>query len=95
MAARKTFRVMLLVMGMLLVFCPVPYASGEKWQGVDETVVEKVAKEHGREAKAPLISTDQGDLLLFVFLVAGAVGGFVGGYYWRTLMSEKRNKEGK
>lgn len=59
------------------------------WIGVDEAVVEKVAREHGREAKTPLINTDKGDLLLFVFLIAGAVGGFVGGYYWRMLISEK------
>lgn len=61
----------------------------EKWPGVDESVVEKYAKEHGREAHEPLINTDQGDLLLFVFLIAGAVGGFVAGYSWRMLMVEK------
>jgi len=60
------------------------------WSGVDEVVVEKIAGEHGREAKPPLINTDQGDLLLFVFLLAGVVGGFVAGYSWRRLVSEKR-----
>jgi hypothetical protein len=63
--------------------------SAEKWPGVDESVVEKYAKENGREAIKPLINTDQGDLLLFVFLVAGTVGGFAAGYYWRILMVEK------
>lgn len=58
----------------------------EKWQGIDESVVKKIAKEHGREAREPLINTDQGDLLLFVFLLAGAAGGGVAGYYWRKLM---------
>ena len=48
-------------------------------------MIERYAKEHGREAREPLINTDQGDLLLFVFLLAGAVGGFFAGYYWRTL----------
>jgi len=62
--------------------------SGAKWQGVDESVVEKVAHEHGREAHTPLINTDQGDLLLFVFLMAGVVGGFAAGYYWRNLMEQ-------
>ena len=61
----------------------------EKWPGIDESVVEKIAKEHGREARAPIINTDQGDLLLFVFLLAGAMGGFVAGYYWRRLIAEK------
>ena len=60
-----------------------------KWPGIDESVVEKIAKEQGREAREPIINTDQGDLLLFVFLLAGAVGGFVAGYYWRRLISEK------
>ena len=62
----------------------------KSWTGVDEAVVEKVAKEHGREAKPSLFNTDKGDQLLFVFLIAGAVGGFVGGYYWRMLTSEKK-----
>ncbi|MDP3947648.1 MAG: hypothetical protein Q8Q41_03090, partial [bacterium] len=68
--------------------------TAEKWPGVDESVVGKVAKEHGREARASLINTDQGDLLLFVFLVAGAVGGFIAGYYWRTLVGDRaKSKE--
>ncbi|MDI6744010.1 MAG: hypothetical protein QMD07_01390 [Thermodesulfovibrionales bacterium] len=66
--------------------------SAEKWQGVDELVVEKFAKEHGREAREPFINTDQGDLLLFVFLIAGAAGGFIAGYYWRILMVERAPK---
>lgn len=60
-----------------------------KWAGVDETVVEKFAKEAGRPPREPLINTDQGDLLLFVFLVAGTAGGFVGGYYFRELFPPK------
>ena len=63
-------------------------ASEEKWTGVDESVVQKIAKEHGREAHKPLINTDQGDMLLFVFLVAGSIGGFVAGYNWKILMGK-------
>jgi len=59
------------------------------WSGVDESVVEKYAKDHGREAKKPLINTDQGDLLLFMFLIGGVIGGFAAGYYWRTLMEDR------
>lgn len=65
------------------------------WTGVDEAVVEKIAREHGREARPSLINTDQGDLLLFVFLVAGVVAGFAGGYYWRMLVSEKKRDKGE
>ncbi len=60
-----------------------------KWQGVDETVVEKIARVHHREARPPLIDVGQGDLLLFLFLAAGAAGGFVAGYYWRKLMEQR------
>ncbi len=65
-------------------------SASEKWQGVDESVIERFAKEFGREPKEPFINTDQGDLLLFAFLIAGVSGGFVAGYYWRVL-TEKRH----
>jgi hypothetical protein len=86
------FRLFIVIFSLFTVHCSlftVALAS-EKWQGVDEAVVEKVAREHGREAMKPLINTDQGDLLLFVFLVAGAAGGFAAGYSWRMLMEKKR-----
>ena len=78
-----------LLIVLLLSLAPLACAEQEKWQGVDETVVGRVAKEHGREARTPLINTDQGDLLLFVFLIAGAVGGFAMGYCWRSLTERK------
>jgi ABC-type cobalt transport system substrate-binding protein len=59
------------------------------WAGVDKNVVEKFADQAGRPAKPPLINTDQGDLLLFVFLLAGAGGGFVMGYCFRGLLARK------
>jgi len=67
-------------------------AGAAKWTGVDEAVIEKVAKEHGREASEPLINMEQGDLPLFLFLIAGAIGGFAAGYYWRTLIVEKSQR---
>lgn len=80
-----------LLCGCLLLFaiCSSLVTASEKWPGVDESVIEKYAKEHGREASEPLINTDQGDLLLFVFLLAGTVGGFTAGYYWRVLLTTK------
>ncbi|MDP2279929.1 MAG: cobalt ABC transporter permease [Nitrospirota bacterium] len=75
---------------LLLFFSLQPSAfsaeKSDKWQGVDESVIEKVAKEHGREAREPFINTDQGDLLLFLFLLAGTIGGFAAGYYWKELV---------
>ncbi len=64
--------------------------AGDTWPGVDEAVVNKIAREHGREARKSLIDTGQGDLQLFVFLLAGAAGGFVAGYCWRVLLEGKQ-----
>ena len=68
--------------------------AGEKWPGVDEAVVNRIAREHGREARPPLIPAPEGDLQLFMFLMAGTAGGFVAGYYWRVLL-EGKNKSKK
>jgi cobalt/nickel transport protein len=84
-----------------IISCIVPCAlcrdafGAERWPGVDESVVEKFAREHGREARKPLINTDQGDLLLFAFLLAGTAGGFAAGYYWRMLLEGKAKGNGK
>lgn len=71
---------------LLLVASASVNGSEAAWPGVDESVVEKYAAQYGRTAKPPLVNTDQGDMLLFVFLLAGAAGGFVAGYAWRSLM---------
>jgi ABC-type cobalt transport system substrate-binding protein len=87
----------LLLLAALLFTVP---AFGEeqekpKWPGVDETVVEKYARELGREARAPFFDTDQGDLLLFLFGLAGGVGGFVMGYYWhKVFVAGRKDKDG-
>jgi len=75
------------------IYLGVRHTSG-KWTGVDENVVEKVAKEAGHPATRPLIDTDQGDLLLFVFLLAGAAGGFLLGYNFRALFGREPGRRG-
>lgn len=55
------------------------------WEGVDDTVVGKFAEKAGRPATEPFINIEHGDLPLFMFLLAGAAGGFVFGYYFRSL----------
>lgn len=67
--------------------------SAESWSGVDVNVVEKIAQEQGRPAWTPFINTDQGDLLLFVFLLAGTAGGFVAGFCWRKLFYEREGAQ--
>ena len=63
-----------------------------KWQGMDEAVIERFAREADRPPRDPYINTDQGDLLLFFFLLAGVAGGFVGGYFYRELFPPKSTK---
>jgi len=67
-------------------------SAGEKWLGVDDAVVNRIAREHGREERPSLIPAAEGDLQLFMFLMAGAVGGFAAGYYWRVLLEGKQKR---
>ncbi len=77
---------------LLLCFSVAAFAAGEKWQGVDETVVEKYSVEHGRPPKLHIIEPT-GDALLFVFLIAGVAGGFTLGYYYRDFTAKKSDGE--
>jgi len=82
------------ILFLLLVFIVSPkkaVAGEEKWPGVDSAVVEKYAKKFGVEPREPFINTDQGDLLLFIFTLAGATGGFVMGYNFRKIFKEKQS----
>ena len=76
--------------GLLLTGPACPPGRAASWSGVDETVIEKFAEKAGRTAREPFINPDQGDLLLFVFLVAGIIGGFIGGYNFRVLFPPRR-----
>ena len=78
---------------LCILLLPFKLQAEEKWQGIDESVVQKIAREHGREARKSLIDTSQGDLQLFVFLSAGILGGFVAGYYWRVLLEGRKKDE--
>lgn len=64
------------------------------WTAVDEAPIEKIAREHGSEARCSLLKTGHGDLLLFVIVAAGIVAGFGAGYWWRMRSSEKKDVKG-
>jgi cobalt/nickel transport protein len=67
-----------------------PTENQTSWEGVDKTVVEKFAAAAGHPAREPYINTEQGDLLLFLFLLAGAIGGFVMGCAYRTIFPPRK-----
>jgi len=68
-----------------------PHAGGP-WVDATDTVAEEGASNVGREAADPLINTDQGNMLVFFFTLAGVAGGLVAGYYWRKLMIDENVK---
>lgn len=84
-AAITILSLLVVVLGLSLI----SRHSKSEWAGVDEAVVEKFAAKANREASRPLIDIGKGDLALFAFLVAGAVGGFCAGYYFRDLFPPK------
>lgn len=67
-------------------------ALAVEFVGVDEAVVEKFAANAGRSPTPPLLNADNGDLGLFLFLTAGAIGGFVCGYCFRSLFPKGKNE---
>ena len=91
----KNFRSLLFGIFVLGLVAGEQSYAGEKWPGVDEAVVNKIAREHGRTERPALIPTAEGDMQLFMFLMAGTVGGFVAGYYWRVLLEGKQKRAGE
>ncbi|RMF89072.1 MAG: cobalt transporter [Planctomycetota bacterium] len=84
---RGTVGAVVLVLASWWWSVPAAVCRAEKWSGVDESVVERFAENAGRAPADPLLNTDQGDLLLFMFLIAGVIGGFIAGYSWSKLFS--------
>jgi cobalt/nickel transport protein len=59
------------------------------WIDTTDVVAEQSANNIGRQAIDPLINTDQGNMLVFFFTLAGVLAGTVIGYYWYKLMTDK------
>jgi ABC-type cobalt transport system substrate-binding protein len=70
-------------------------AASSEWPGVDESVIGSIAERAGRPETEPLVSWVQGDLLLFMFLCAGLIAGFVIGYFARIAFVEQREPASK
>lgn len=69
-------------------------ASPSAWQGTDEKI-DQIATAAGHPPREPLFNADQGDLMLFLFLIAGAIGGFIVGYFFRALFPPRRREVGR
>jgi hypothetical protein len=68
--------------------CRAPLCLAEEWQGLDDKIG-RMAEKAGHPQRASLFHID-GDLELFMFLAAGAAGGFIGGYAFRSLFPPKK-----
>ena len=91
----KKYLVLLFAGLTLIASTPAAEEQKEKWAGIDEAVIEKYATDKGREASDPLFNVE-GDMLLFLFALAGAVGGFIMGYYWhKVFVVDKPPREGE
>ena len=77
----------LILAGVLLAaMVLVSLTINSRWEGVDTAVVNTRAEQMGGKATNPLINVT-GDLQLFMFTVAGTIGGFIVGYSWRSLFA--------
>jgi hypothetical protein len=86
-------RVGILMLGLFLAAGVAPGSSPAGWPGVDETIIEPFARNAGRPAREPYINID-GDLLPFLFLLAGLAGGFAAGYFYRELFRPETGEAG-
>ncbi|MGO9116597.1 MAG: hypothetical protein ACLQPD_03190 [Desulfomonilaceae bacterium] len=86
---RRTWTAVLIATILCAFFFTLWISAGAEWSGVDKSVVEKFAKEAGRPPSQPVVNTERGDLLLFLFLLAGTVAEFIGGLYFRQLFPIK------
>lgn len=86
---KKTVFVTGLCFGLVLTILLSMGNGQTKWPGVDDAVVKKFAEDAGRPAREPFLNFGEGDVQLFLFLIAGAVGGFVAGYYYRDLFAPR------
>ena len=78
---------------MALGMCISLHYADNRWAGVDESVVEKFVVEANRPSQGSFINIEYEDLPFFMFLLAGTIGGFIGGYHFRGSFPKKLRKD--
>jgi len=83
----------LIIAAAVILFITAALATRSEWDGdITETAATPLATEAGVAESHILPWRVEGDLLLFAFLTGGCIAGFVAGYYWRGLFSEKAGR---
>ena len=67
------------------------HAASGQWPGVDEAVIGRFVEQTGRRSP-PLFDWIRGDVLLFAFLVAGLLAGFVLGFFARSAQAREEGR---
>ena len=88
--ARDVFVITLITLsvGAAWIFLLNDHAVTGRWPGVDEAVIGRFVDESGQRSR-PLFEWVRGDLLLFAFLVAGLISGFVLGFFSRSALGRE------
>ena len=59
------------------------------WSDATDVLSRQAAERAGREARAPFINTEKGNMLVFFFALGGVVAGSAVGYNWRIILAAK------
>jgi len=78
-----------LVVGAAWAFLVKGHAGTGQWPGVDEAVIGRFVDESGQRSP-PLFDWVRGDVLLFAFLMAGLLAGFVLGFFARSAFGREQ-----
>ena len=78
------------IIGTMALSANNPVREKGLWSDATDVLSKEAAQQVGRAPVAPLINTEQGNMLVFFFCLGGIVAGFTIGYYWRRILIEGR-----
>ncbi len=62
------------------------------WSDATDVLSGQAAEQVGREARAPFLNTEKGNMLVFFFALGGVAAGFTIGYNWRMILADKAGR---